>query len=204
MSSSRVTGRPRDLTLEVKILDAAERILLESGYSSLTIDAIVQRAGTSRPAFYRRYSGIPALLLKMLFRKFGEAPITDTGHVDADLLVIQREQVRLFNHPLVRRCLSGFLDSLQTDADLMEVFHAEFFAPRRAVTREALLRGAARGEIPLPSDVNWVCDLLSGPLVMRSTFPKLGPIDDALAEATVKAALADIQASGAGQRVNTH
>jgi len=195
MSSSGVTGRPRDSTLDAKILEAAEEILLESGYSSLTIDAIVHRAGTSRPAFYRRYTGIPALLLEMLFRKFGDGPITDTGSVYSDLLVIQSEQARLFNHPLVRRCLSGFLDSLQTDANLVEVFHTGFFAPRRAVTRDALLRGVARGEIPRPVDVDWVCDLMSGPLVMRSTFPRLGPVDEKLAAATVNAALADLRAS---------
>lgn len=197
MSSSRVSGRPRDSTLDAKILEATEAILLKSGYASLTIDAIVQGAGTSRPAFYRRYSGIPALLLTMLFRRFGEAPEVDTGSIHGDLVAIQREQAKLFAHPLVRRCLPGFLDSLQADAELVETFHTGFFAPRRAATQEAILRGVARGEIPLPPDMNWVCDLLSGPLVMRSTFPRLGPIDDALAEATVKAALADMNAGAA-------
>lgn len=195
MSRSRVPGRPRDSTLDAKILEATEEILLESGYASLTIDAIVSRAGTSRPAFYRRYTGIPALLLAMLFRKFGEAPEVDTGAVFDDLLALQREQARLFAHPLVRRCLSGFLDSLRTDPDLVETFHSGFFAPRRAATQDALVRGAIRGEIPLPADLDWVCDLLSGPLAMRATFPRLGPIDDELAEATVRAALADVRAS---------
>lgn len=193
-------GRPRDSTLELKLLDSAESLLLEAGYAGLTIDAIVSCAGTSRPAFYRRYSGVPALILAMLFSKFGEAPTIDTGSIRDDLLAIQREQVRLFDDPLVRRCLSGFLDSLHTDKALAETFHSDFFAPRRAATRQAIVRGAVRGEIERPADLDWVCDLLSGPILMRATFPHLGPIDEALAQATVRVALADL---GAGTVVTS-
>lgn len=183
--------------MEIKLLESAESLLLESGYSSLTIDAIASRAGTSRPAFYRRYSGVPALILAMLFNKFGEAPAIDTGSVRDDLLAIQREQVRLFDNPLVRRCLSGFLDSLHTDTVLAETFYGSFFAPRRAATKQAIVRGVVRGEITQPLDLDWVCDLLSGPLLMRATFPRLGPIGEDLAQATVRVALADLRADDA-------
>lgn len=196
---TQATGRPRDASLETKILEATEALLSESGYAALTIDGIVSRAGTSRPAFYRRYGGIPEVLLAMLRQKFGIPPEMDAGSVESDLLAIQREQVRLFAHPLVRRCLAGFLDSLQTDEGLVESFHGGFFAPRREATQQALLRGADRGEIPRPRDLDWACDLLSGPLVMRATFPRLGPIDDDLAEATVRALLADLRAGAPGE-----
>ncbi len=187
-------GRPRDSTLDPKILEAAEELLLEGGYASLTIDKIIKSVGTSRPAFYRRYTGIPAVLLAMLVRKFGEPPAIDTGSIAEDLLAIQREQVRLFDNPLVRRCLAGFLDALHTDEALTQAFHDGFFTPRRRATQRAILRGADRGQVPHPVDLEWVCDLLSGPLVMRATFPRLGPIDDALAVSTVHAALADLRA----------
>lgn len=187
---SNGTGRPRDSTLDPKILQATEELLLEGGYAALTIDKIINRAGTSRPAFYRRYSGIPAVLLAMLVEKFGEPPAIDTGSIAQDLLAIQREQVRLFGNPLVHRCLAGFLDALHTDEALTNAFHNGFFAPRRQATQRALLRGADRSEVPHAVDLEWICDLLSGPLVMRATFPRLGPIDDVLAVSTVRAALA--------------
>lgn len=171
---------------------------MESGYAGLTIDKIIARVGTSRPAFYRRYTGIPAVLLAMLFRKFGEPPEVDTGSIAEDLIAIQREQVRLFGNPVVRRCLAGFLDSLHTDETLTHAFYEDFFAPRRRATQRAIVRGADRGQIPHPPDLEWTCDLLSGPLVMRATFPRLGPIDEALAISTVHAALADLRSAPSG------
>ncbi|WP_251445965.1 TetR/AcrR family transcriptional regulator [Microbacterium sp. USTB-Y] len=195
---TQIIGRPRDETLEHRILDATEAILLEGGYAKLTIDGIVSRAGTSRPAFYRRFTGVPALLLAMLFRKFGETPRVDTGTLQGDLLAIQREQARVFNNPLVRRCLLGFLDSLLTDEELTETFVSGFFGPRRAATQEAIVRGIARGEAADASDLDWVCDLLSGPLMMRATFPHMGPIDDSVVTGTVRAALVELQLPAAG------
>lgn len=189
----QATGRPRDPHLEGKLLDATEELLLEGGYAALTIDAIVSRAGTSRPAFYRRFSGVPALLLTMLFRKFGGAPEIDTGTLEGDLLAIQREQVRIFSNPLVLRSLAGFLDSLHTDPALTDTFHTAFFAPRRAITQRAILQAVSRAEVPMPADLDLICDLLSGPFVMRATFPRLGPIDESLARATVTATLSALR-----------
>lgn len=196
----RPAGRPRDASLDDQILIATEELLLEGGFASLSIDSIAQRAGTSRPAFYRRYSGIPPLLLAMLLKKFGEPPRVDTGNLRGDLLGVQVEQVRLFAHPLVRRCLAGFLDSLLADTDLEEAFYEGFFRPRRAATISVIDRAVARGEMSQPTDPEWVCDLLSGPIAMRTLFPRLGPIDEALAQSTTATAVRELQAATATPR----
>ncbi len=179
---------------------ATEELLLEDGFAALSIDSIAQRAGTSRPAFYRRYSGIPPLLLAMLLKKFGEPPHVDTGSLGGDLFGIQVEQVHLFAHPLVRRCLAGFLDSLLADTDLEEAFYEGFFRPRRAATISVIDRAVTRGEISRPTDPEWVCDLLSGPVAMRTLFPRLGPVDETLARSTTATAVRELQAPSANLR----
>lgn len=183
------SGRPRDESLDWKIITATKDLLLDSGYSALSIDVIVKRAGTSRPAFYRRFNGIPALLLAMLIELFGEAPTVDTGNLAEDLLVIQQNQVRVFDNILVRQCLSGFLDSLHKNEELTSKFFENFFTPRRNSTKAAISRAVMRGEIEAPENLDWICDLLSGPLVMRATFPRMGKLDANVAQQTVDAAL---------------
>ena len=48
-----------------------------------------------------------------------------------------------------------------------------------------------RGEIEAGFDIEWICDLLTGPLLMRSFLPT-GPIDANLANQTIDAALAEL------------
>ena len=48
-------GRPRDARIDSAVLDAAAELLAEVGYADLTVAAIADRAGTSRPAVYRRW-----------------------------------------------------------------------------------------------------------------------------------------------------
>ncbi|MGQ0434096.1 MAG: TetR/AcrR family transcriptional regulator, partial [Microthrixaceae bacterium] len=52
-TSKRGPGRPPDLGKRQAILDAAREVLAEVGYTSMTIDAVAQRAGSNRVLIYR-------------------------------------------------------------------------------------------------------------------------------------------------------
>jgi hypothetical protein len=52
-----------------------------------------------------------------------------------------------------------------------------------------LARAVERAEIMPVKHPGVVSDLLTGPLLLRAVLPNIGPIDDALLEATVEAAL---------------
>lgn len=185
-------GRPRVASLDDALIAATTELLLESGFRGITIHAVTTRAGTTRPSFYRRYSGIPALLLAMLRHRYGASLLVDTGSLPTDLMAIQRDQVAMFSDPLVRRCLAGFLDVLQDDEPLQRSFVDDFFQPRRTATKDVIGRGVVRGEIRVPDDLEWICDLITSPFVMRATFPSLGPIDDQLAQTTTRLALREL------------
>jgi AcrR family transcriptional regulator len=184
-------GRPRNTDLDTALLQAAEELLLERGFSAVSVEAVATRAKTSRPAFYRRFDGIPHLVLALLLDRFAidlDRGI-DTGNLPDDLTAIQEDQLCLFSNPLVKRSMAGFLDSLQTDADLRRVFVDEFLTPRRYGAGMIIRRAAIRGEIPENPDVEWACDLLTGPLLMRALMPGLMGLDEALVSQTVASAL---------------
>lgn len=186
---ARSAGRPRNTDLDAAIRVSAETILSERGFHALSIDAVVSDAGTTRPAFYRRFPGITALLLDILLDRYGVALEFDTGTLEGDILAIQRDQVALFTDPLVEKSLAGFLEAVRHDEPLLTTFLVEFLAPRRHATIEIIRRAVARGEIQEPDDVDWVCDLLTGPLVMRTVLPRVGAVDELLAQQTTDSAL---------------
>jgi len=184
-------GRPRNTNLDTALLKAAEELLLERGFSAVSVEAVASRAKTTRPAFYRRFDGVPHLVLTLLLDRFAidlDRSI-DSGNLPEDLEAIQRDQLDLFSNPLVKRCMAGFLDSLQTDQDLRRIFVDEFLAPRRFGAGMIILRAAGRGEIPPNPDVEWACDLLTGPLLMRALMPGLMGLDEGLVSQTVASAL---------------
>src|SRR5262249_39630713 len=60
-------GRPRDPRIDAAILRAAADLLVEIGYSNLTMAAVAERAGTTKTALYRRWSSKAELVHEAAF-----------------------------------------------------------------------------------------------------------------------------------------
>ena len=93
--SSRQHGRKtrrRGVVLETALLDAAWTELQEAGYAGLTMEAVAERAGTSRAVLYRRWRNRPELVIATIRRHrpmlSGEVP--DTGSLRDDVLALLR------------------------------------------------------------------------------------------------------------------
>src|SRR5580693_10073750 len=84
--------RRRGEALEHALLDAAWAELQSVGYPALTIEAVADRAGTSRAVLYRRWRNRPELVLAVIRRHrpmlSGEIP--DTGGLRGDVLALLR------------------------------------------------------------------------------------------------------------------
>src|SRR4051795_11981162 len=60
-------GRPRDPRIDDSVLRATVELLGASGYADLSVDAIAKRAGTSKPAIYRRWPSKAHLVHEAVF-----------------------------------------------------------------------------------------------------------------------------------------
>ncbi|MEV5747520.1 TetR/AcrR family transcriptional regulator [Actinoallomurus sp. NPDC052308] len=85
--------RRRGAALEKALLDAAWEELTDSGYARFTMDAVVQRAGTSPPVLYRRWSDRDELVRATIVHTLRESllDIPDTGSLREDVLTLMRE-----------------------------------------------------------------------------------------------------------------
>jgi AcrR family transcriptional regulator len=84
--------RRRGAALEKALLDAAWDELTANGYARFTMDAVVQRAGTSPPVLYRRWSDRDALVRATIAHVLEQSrvEVPDTGSLREDVLGIMR------------------------------------------------------------------------------------------------------------------
>lgn len=187
-------GRPYDTQLDEAIIESAKALLIEKGFEGLTVSEIVQAAGTTRSAFYRRYKDFVALMVDILLSEYTTDldKTFDTGSLASDLLALQEDQLELFTDPMVNRALSGFFGQLRSDDRSRKEFLELFLQPRRDSTRAILDRAVVRGEIHDDYDIDLICDTLTGPFIFRVIIPEIGPLDDRLVDGTVRMVLNDL------------
>ena len=141
--------RRRGKELEEAILGAGWDQLLEAGYNAFTIEAVAERAGTSRSVLYRRWPDRAALIEAVM--AFGlrrdRVAAPDLGSLRDDMIELLRRSSTARGQlaPLLSVLVAAyFAESGRNFADLRRRAFGE--APRGAID-EVLDRAVARGEI---------------------------------------------------------
>jgi AcrR family transcriptional regulator len=180
-------GRPRDTQIDVAVLEATLAMLDDSGYGRLTIEEVARRAGTTKPAVYRRWPSRQRLVLAALGQRLGEARAPDTNCTLCDLDECLKLFVAAFRlmppdviGPLYADCAG--------DRDLRAAFMATLFDPPRAAVKETLDRAHARGDLREDVDRDLILDLI-GSLVHYRTLFGHARTSDAEIERAVEALL---------------
>lgn len=149
-SSETASGtRRRGEALEKAILEAAWEELRASGYDHVTMDAVAERARTSKAVLYRRWPGRPGLLLAAFRRRvtpIGDA-VPDTGSLRGDLvatLAILRDHLQVLND-----ASPGAVYAFIRDVEALAP-ERELLAP--SVIAQIVERARRRGELG-PGDI---------------------------------------------------
>ena len=198
------SGRPRKSSIDDSIVSAMATLVAERGYAAVTVDQVVARAGTNKPAFYRRFQSLADVVPQVLASRHGTDEDIDTGTLVGDLVTVQDRQKRLFTDPVVTRGFAGWLAKVNADPEVGLPFFQAYLAPRRAYTQTILDRAVNRGEIAVTVDPSWIADLLTGPLIMRAVVPGMPPIDDRLIAQTIHATLDVLDYAGSRDDIDSH
>jgi AcrR family transcriptional regulator len=187
-------GRPRSEEAHKAILDATLELLVEVGFSGLTVEGVAQRAGVGKATIYRRW----ASKLPLVVEAFSQLPAleeVDSGNLVDDLTAMLRSYLQIVNQTPLATVLPSLAGERAHNPELSKLFDPVMRERRQPLIR-ALERAVARGELPAGLDVDLAADLVVGPIAVRvmngsRVSPRsVGPI--------VELALRGIQ--GAGER----
>jgi AcrR family transcriptional regulator len=140
--------RRRGIELDQAILRAGWEQVLEAGYSGFTIDAVAERAGTSRSVLYRRWSDRGSLLEATLTFGLnqGRTAPPDTGSLREDMLQVLRTANA--SSSAIAPLMSVFMGAYYADygRTFADVRRLAFGERSGQTMNEILDRAVARGE----------------------------------------------------------
>lgn len=173
--SSPSAGRPRSEEAHRAILDATLALLVEVGYSALTVEGIANRAGVGKATIYRRW----ASKLPLVIEAFSQLPSleeADTGDLVTDLERMLKSYLRLFNTTPLGVVLPSLAGERVHNPELSELF-SPLLKERSSPLHRALRRAVDRGELPSGTDIELASDLIVGPIAVRvyNTGAKVSP-----------------------------
>src|SRR5215470_13415201 len=163
----RAPGRPRSEESRQAILRSTLKLLRDTGFPQLSIEAISADAGVSKATVYRWWPSKAALVADAFSASAEqELQFPDTGSVHKDMRLQMRQVVRVFRSPR-GKVVAALLAGGQSDPELIAAFRDRFLWPRRHQAYQTLQRGIDRGELPAGLDKDLTLDALYGPIYMR-------------------------------------
>src|SRR6478735_5228938 len=119
-------GRPRDSKIDAAIIQATRDLLLETGYSALSLSAIAARAGTTTAAIYRRWSGKAQLVHEAILPAEVMAMPSASGDVKEDIRALVEATRTMFDRPEVRLALPALIADTVADPDVHSAMISRF------------------------------------------------------------------------------
>ena len=163
----RPPGRPRCPTTHQAILDAANNLLDEIGFTNMSLEGIAARAGVGKATIYRRWSNKASVVMDaFLAATAKEIAFPNTSSAREDIRRQMRSVVKVLNGPR-GRTIATLIGVVQSDNELAEAFRTRFVAVRRGEAKAVVQRGIANGEFKPDMDLESVLDCLYGPLYFR-------------------------------------
>jgi AcrR family transcriptional regulator len=197
----RPVGRPRSEAARLRILAAARELLDEVGFRAMTMEAIAERANTSKVTLYKWWSHKAAVVLDAMLAEVSPIiPVRDTA---ASPLEAVRHQMMTFTRFLRSRkaqLLVSVLAEGVLDEKVGDAFRKHWIKPRRADARVLLARAIESGELREDADIDLVLDALFGPLYYRTLVQHL-PADAAFAKRLFQSIMLGIATDDARKRL---
>lgn len=122
-------GRPRDASIDQRVLSVTRELLMEVGWDDLSVRMVATRAGVGRSSLTRRWNSKAELVLHAILGETPDlSPFSGTDLVGWIEWVV-RGSHELFSAPDVREAVPGLLLAMRENDEMRKVLWANFSGP---------------------------------------------------------------------------
>jgi AcrR family transcriptional regulator len=184
VDKSPAAGRPRDPRIDASILRAAAELLVEVGYSNLTMAGVAERAGTTKTALYRRWSSKAELVHEAAFPATPTALVAPSNSFAEDVRAMVVATRDVFTTPVVRAALPGLVADMASDPDL-NARVMQRFAGLFVTIRDRVRRAIDEGDSQPGVDPDRLVEIMGGSAMLRLLLQPADDLDDQWVEQTL-------------------
>lgn len=178
-----ISGRPRDRRIDEAVIAATRELLVDQGYSGLSLTAVATHAGTSTPAIYRRWPTKAHLVHEAAFPVDPRAPMTSSGDLASDVQALVAGGAALFNDPVVRAALPGLIGDLAAHPGLHEELISRLWGSQIEAVQGLLDSASERGQANPGVQAMHLLSLIGGSALMSVVAPAGEELDSEWVEA---------------------
>ncbi|WP_081292929.1 TetR-like C-terminal domain-containing protein [Mycobacterium colombiense] len=166
--TSRPRGRPRDDSVDQRVLAAAVEELADKGIAEFTITSVAARARAAKRSIYARWPHREDLILAGISSLAARLDPPRTGSISKDLAILLDEIAAVFVEPrltILQRCAAEIADY----PDLYVVFKRDSVDRCLAAIEDALHDAITRGEIRADIKPGTVAEAVIGAISLRAS-----------------------------------
>ena len=163
-------GRPRMAEIDEAITQATVDLLVENGFSGLSIERIAARAQTGKASIYRRWQSKTELVLDVLARLLPTVEVPDGKDLKTTVYAVVLDVLDSVLASPFRHVFLSLGGEAARDAALTDSLQAALIRPRRRAIESVLERGVESGELRADLKVELMADLLVGPVIYRAVI----------------------------------
>ena len=193
-SMPKARGRPRDPSIDQRILDAARMLLIEGGYDSLAVDAISQMTNIPRSMIYRRWPSKVHIANEIATGGDDLFPdVIESDGLYAQVHALVAQVLDRYSRPDIAAAAVGIIAATQGDRSLQEELQAKIEDSARSALRDIVDRGKRSGAVRPDACADILFDTIIGTLIYRVMF-SLMPVPDDYAELLTRQIVAGLAA----------
>jgi AcrR family transcriptional regulator len=153
----------RNEEARLRVLHAADDLLVERGFGGVSVEGIAARAGVAKQTIYRWWPSKVDILLETLIQDADlKLPVPDQGPSVQRVGRYLHDLAKFLTRDDAGKVLLALIGEAQHDAETARIFRERFLEPRRVLERTML------GDTVKPADADARLDALIGPIIYRA------------------------------------
>ncbi|MFZ0013984.1 MAG: TetR/AcrR family transcriptional regulator [Acidimicrobiia bacterium] len=183
-------GRPRDQTVEAKVVASTFDLLNEEGLGGLSVEGIATRAGVSKATIYRRWDSKEELLVDAFACVVEEVTVPDSGDIREDLVAAVRAMWGFVCDSRAGEVFPWLVGEIASGSQIGRRYAAAVIRPRREMLSGLIGRAVQRGDLRADLDVDLAVDMITGAVVIRRMLGQFDQTPQSWPESLVDTLLA--------------
>lgn len=166
-SSAAKKGRPRSEKSRKAILNATNKLLLQTSVQELSIESIAKKAKVGKTTIYRWWPNKTAVVMDALASQPGVQTPLPTAGSHREAIVMQLDKLIRLVDSNNGQTIAQLFSEAQADQVSLSIFRDNLLEPLMDAIRYSIEEGQKNGEFRTDIDQSLAADFLCGPIFFR-------------------------------------